>query len=80
MSQEELVQFFEDFDHHIFNMVNAADINEKKGGALAMSTYQQEICLVYMVKIINHLFSRVSDKWRWSNNTQRHLALPQSIA
>lgn len=80
MSQEELVQFFEDFDHHIFNMVNAADINEKKGGALAMSTYQQEICLVYMVKIINNLFSRVSDKWRWSNYTQRHLALPQSIA
>lgn len=80
MSQEELVQFFEDFDHHIFNMVNAADINEKKGGALAMSTYQQEICLVYMVKIINNLFSRVSDKWRWSNNTQRHLALPQSTA
>ncbi|KAM8716149.1 hypothetical protein ACLKA7_003090 [Drosophila subpalustris] len=36
MSQEELVQFFEDFDHHIFNMVNATDINEKKGGALAM--------------------------------------------
>ncbi|XP_023161122.1 serine/threonine-protein kinase Tor [Drosophila hydei] len=36
MSQEELVQFFDDFDHHIFNMVNAADINEKKGGALAM--------------------------------------------
>ncbi|XP_030383558.1 serine/threonine-protein kinase Tor [Scaptodrosophila lebanonensis] len=36
MSQEELVQFFDDFDHHIFNMVNATDINEKKGGALAM--------------------------------------------
>ncbi|ALC39457.1 Tor, partial [Drosophila busckii] len=36
MSQEELIQFFDEFDHHIFNMVNAADINEKKGGALAM--------------------------------------------
>ncbi|BFF94581.1 serine/threonine-protein kinase Tor [Drosophila madeirensis] len=36
MSQEELAQFFDEFDHHIFNMVNAADINEKKGGALAM--------------------------------------------
>lgn len=37
MSQEELTQFFDEFDHHIFNMVNATDINEKKGGALAMS-------------------------------------------
>ncbi|XP_068151798.1 serine/threonine-protein kinase mTor-like isoform X2 [Drosophila tropicalis] len=37
MSQEELAQFFDEFDHHIFTMVNAADINEKKGGALAMS-------------------------------------------
>ncbi|XP_016932710.3 serine/threonine-protein kinase mTor [Drosophila suzukii] len=36
MSQEELAQFFDEFDHHIFTMVNAADINEKKGGALAM--------------------------------------------
>ncbi|KAH8327771.1 hypothetical protein KR074_003539 [Drosophila pseudoananassae] len=36
MSQEELTQFFDEFDHHIFNMVNATDINEKKGGALAM--------------------------------------------
>ncbi|EDW88237.2 LOW QUALITY PROTEIN: uncharacterized protein Dyak_GE18612 [Drosophila yakuba] len=36
MSQEELAQFFDEFDHHIFTMVNATDINEKKGGALAM--------------------------------------------
>ncbi|EDW03717.1 serine/threonine-protein kinase Tor [Drosophila grimshawi] len=36
MSQEELMKFFDDFDHHIFNMVNSPDINEKKGGALAM--------------------------------------------
>lgn len=51
MSQEELVQFFEDFDHHIFNMVNAADINEKKGGALAMSAYQLLRSSQYIKKI-----------------------------
>lgn len=39
MSQEELAQFFDEFDHHIFTMVNATDINEKKGGALAMSEF-----------------------------------------
>ncbi|XP_037955980.1 serine/threonine-protein kinase Tor [Teleopsis dalmanni] len=36
MSQEELVQFFDDFNHQIFSMVMSADINEKKGGVLAI--------------------------------------------
>lgn len=37
MSQEELVQFFEDFNDQIFSMVMSTDINEKKGGVLAIS-------------------------------------------
>ncbi|XP_055916701.1 serine/threonine-protein kinase Tor [Eupeodes corollae] len=36
MSQEELVQFFDDFNHHIFELVLSTDINEKKGGVLAI--------------------------------------------
>ncbi|XP_065362288.1 serine/threonine-protein kinase mTor [Calliphora vicina] len=36
MSQEELVQFFEDFNDQIFSMVMSTDINEKKGGVLAI--------------------------------------------
>ncbi|XP_013111288.1 serine/threonine-protein kinase Tor [Stomoxys calcitrans] len=36
MSQEELVQFFDDFNHQIFSMVMSTDINEKKGGVLAI--------------------------------------------
>lgn len=37
MPQEDLRQFFDDFNHHIFDMVNSVDINEKKGGVLAIS-------------------------------------------
>lgn len=40
MSQEELVQFFDDFNHHIFDMVKSSDVHEKKGGVLAISKYQ----------------------------------------
>lgn len=37
MPEEELVQFFDDFNHHIFDMVSSPDANEKKGGVLAIS-------------------------------------------
>lgn len=40
MSQEELVQFFDDFNHQIFSMVMSSDSNEKKGGVLAISKYK----------------------------------------
>lgn len=39
MPQEELVQFFDDFNHHIFDMVSGVDTNEKKGGVLAISKW-----------------------------------------
>lgn len=42
MSQEELVQFFDDFNHQIFSMVMSTDINEKKGGVLAISEYEDD--------------------------------------
>lgn len=37
MPQEELVQFFDEFNHHIFDMVSSSDAYEKKGGVLAIS-------------------------------------------
>lgn len=37
MPHEELVQFFDDFNHHIFDMVSSPDAHEKKGGVLAIS-------------------------------------------
>lgn len=37
MPQDELIQFFDDFNHHIFDMVSSMDSYEKKGGVLAIS-------------------------------------------
>lgn len=37
MPPEELAQFLDDFNHHIFDMVSSSDANEKKGGVLAIS-------------------------------------------
>lgn len=39
MPQEELLQFFDDFNHHIFDMVSSSDSCEKKGGVLAISMF-----------------------------------------
>lgn len=37
MQQDELNQFFDEFNHQIFDMISSSDINEKKGGVLAIS-------------------------------------------
>lgn len=36
LSQEELTTFMDEFNHHIFEMVSGSDVNEKKGGILAV--------------------------------------------
>ena len=35
-SQEDVVKFVDDLNHHIFDMVSSSDVNEKKGGILAI--------------------------------------------
>ncbi|XP_066992513.2 serine/threonine-protein kinase mTOR isoform X2 [Anabrus simplex] len=40
VSVEELISFMDEFNHHIFEMVSGSDINEKKGGILAI------VCLI----------------------------------
>ncbi|KAK7869671.1 hypothetical protein R5R35_010033 [Gryllus longicercus] len=40
VSVEELTAFMDEFNHHIFEMVSGSDINEKKGGILAI------VCLI----------------------------------
>lgn len=35
--QDDLLAFFEDFNQYIFEMLSSADINDKKGGVLAIS-------------------------------------------
>lgn len=36
MPQEEVSAFLDDFNHHILEMVSGSDVNEKKGGILAI--------------------------------------------
>ena len=36
ISIEELTQFMDDFNHQIFEMVSSPDVNERKGGILAI--------------------------------------------
>lgn len=40
VSQEEITAFMDEFNHHIFEMVSGSDVNEKKGGILAI------VCLI----------------------------------
>lgn len=58
MSQEELGQFFDDFNHHIFGMVMSNDINEQKGGALAISKCKLKGILTKLLKFC--IYFRVS--------------------
>jgi FKBP12-rapamycin complex-associated protein len=39
MQQDELNQFFDEFNHQTFDMLLSSDNNEKKGGVLAISEY-----------------------------------------
>lgn len=38
-TQEEINNFLDEFNHHIFEMVSSSDVNEKKGGILAIGRY-----------------------------------------
>ena len=42
MAQEEQVLFLDEFNHHIFDLISSADINEKKGGVLAISKFHNK--------------------------------------
>lgn len=49
MPQEELVQFFDEFNHHIFDMVSSSDAYEKKGGVLAISKQLSCVLNIYLI-------------------------------
>lgn len=36
LSQEEATTFYDELNHHIFELVSSSDVNEKKGGILAI--------------------------------------------
>ncbi|PNF25178.1 Serine/threonine-protein kinase mTOR, partial [Cryptotermes secundus] len=59
VSMEELTSFMDDFNHHIFEMVSGSDVNEKKGGILAI------VCLIRAdVGNINTRISRFANYLR----------------
>ncbi|XP_059613044.1 serine/threonine-protein kinase Tor [Phlebotomus argentipes] len=62
LPQDEPNQFFDEFNHHIFDMVSSADLNEKKGGVLAIK------CLI-SGDVVNTT-TRIS---RYSNNLRNLL-------
>nr|QXN57741.1 serine/threonine-protein kinase [Bemisia tabaci] len=56
---EELNSFLDDFNRHIFEMVSSSDVNEKKGGILAI------VCLIGAdVGIVNNRISRFANYLR----------------
>uniref|UniRef100_A0A1B6E046 Serine/threonine-protein kinase TOR n=1 Tax=Clastoptera arizonana TaxID=38151 RepID=A0A1B6E046_9HEMI len=59
VSAEELANFMDEFNHHIFEMVSGSDVNEKKGGILAI------VCLIGAdVGNINNRISRFANYLR----------------
>lgn len=60
MPQDELVQFYDEFNHHIFDMVSSSDSSEKKGGVLAISEctvflLAQIVCFNFHLNFMPHL-------------------------
>ena len=53
LSQDEATTFYDELNHHIFELVSSSDVNEKKGGILAIgkSPFKYE----YRLKTIHRL-------------------------
>lgn len=88
MPQDELVQFYDEFNHHIFDMVSSSDSSEKKGGVLAISEctsfgLNPVICFVSIfIAFHSHfcLCCRVSYQRRCGEYGQPNSSLFESIA
>lgn len=53
MSQEESTRFYDQLNHHIFELVSSSDANERKGGILAIGEWK---CLMPLVSsLFTHL-------------------------
>lgn len=49
MSQEESTRFYDQLNHHIFELVSSSDANERKGGILAIGEWK---CLMPLVSFL----------------------------
>lgn len=77
MPQDELIQFFDDFNHHIFDMVSSPDANEKKGGVLAISKKRK--IRPRNLFLIHVLFFRVSNQRRCRQHDHPHFAVLEQL-
>lgn len=51
LSQDEATTFYDELNHHIFELVSSSDVNEKKGGILAIGK-----CLVILYPFAHPFF------------------------
>lgn len=52
LSQDEATTFYDELNHHIFELVSSSDVNEKKGGILAIGKL-----LNYKMLILKFIFN-----------------------
>jgi FKBP12-rapamycin complex-associated protein len=45
VSMDDLTTFMDEFNHQIFEMVSSSDVNEKKGGILAIGQFRRSFFL-----------------------------------
>lgn len=46
LSQDEATTFYDELNHHIFELVSSSDVNEKKGGILAIGKLLSLACQI----------------------------------
>lgn len=73
MQQDELNQFFDEFNHMIFDMISSSDVNEKKGGVLAIS----KIKILYQLVNLIFFHFRMLDQWRRGQHHHENFSLFQ---
>lgn len=51
LSQDEATTFYDELNHHIFELVSSSDVNEKKGGILAIGKHIEVLLILDLLKI-----------------------------
>ena len=58
LSQDEATTFYDELNHHIFELVSSSDVDEKKGGILAIGkssqTHTQRLFFLSPPSVFNH--------------------------
>lgn len=57
MPQEEVSAFLDDFNHHILEMVSGSDVNEKKGGILAIGMLMSLKKILQIIPVLECLIA-----------------------